>query len=59
MKLKSKDSIENGVQMQGGNYSLNQGPNYKTVETSRVKVKMATVIPKRRRFEDAVHLLLL
>ena len=45
MKLESKDYIKNGVQMQGGNYSLNQGLNYKIVETSRVKVKMATVIP--------------
>jgi hypothetical protein len=36
-KLKSKDYIENGAQMQGANYSLNQGLNYKTFETARVK----------------------
>ena len=57
--LKSKDYIEKGTQMQGANYSLNQGLNYKLFETSRVKVKIATVISKRRRFEGSVHLLLL
>jgi hypothetical protein len=36
-KLKSKDYIENGAQMQGANYSLNQGLNYKTFKTARVK----------------------
>jgi hypothetical protein len=36
-KLKSKDYIENDAQMQGANYSLNQGLNYKTFKTARVK----------------------
>jgi hypothetical protein len=39
-KLKSKDYIENGAQMQGGNYSLNEGFNYKTFKTSRAKMKI-------------------
>jgi hypothetical protein len=38
-KLKSKDYIENGAQMQGANYSLNEGLNYKTFKTSRAKMK--------------------
>ena len=31
-KLRSKDYIENGAQMQGANYSLNQGLNYKALK---------------------------
>jgi hypothetical protein len=38
-KLKLKDYIENGEQMQGANYSLNEGLNYKTFKTSRAKMK--------------------
>jgi hypothetical protein len=41
--------------MQGANYSLNQGFNYKTFKTAWIETKNA----KRCRFEDAVHLLLL
>jgi hypothetical protein len=37
IKLKSKDYIENGAQMHGANYSLNQRLNYKAFETARVK----------------------
>jgi hypothetical protein len=39
-KLKSKDDIENVAQMQGANYSLNEGLNYKTFKTSRAKMKI-------------------
>jgi hypothetical protein len=39
-KIKSKDYIENGAQIQGGIYSLNQGLNYKTFKTSRAKMKI-------------------
>jgi hypothetical protein len=38
-KFKSKDYVENGAQMQGANYSLNQGLNYKTFKTSRAKTQ--------------------
>jgi hypothetical protein len=39
-KLKSKDYIENSAQIQGANYSLNEGLNYKTFKTSRAKMKI-------------------
>jgi hypothetical protein len=38
-KLKSKVYIEKGAQMQGANYSLNQGFNYKTFKTAWIKTK--------------------
>jgi hypothetical protein len=38
-KLKSKDYIEKGTQMQGANYSLNQGFNYKNFKTAWIKKK--------------------
>ena len=38
-KLKSKDYIEKGAKMQGANYSLNQGFNYKTFKVAWIKTK--------------------
>jgi hypothetical protein len=42
--------------MQGGNYSLNQGLNYKSCKTSRVKTQMTISYPKRLYFEGTLFI---
>jgi hypothetical protein len=42
--------------MQGANYSLNQGLNYETFETSRVKTQVATSSPKTASFERTLFI---
>jgi hypothetical protein len=39
-KLKSKDYIENGAQIQGANYSLNEGLSCKRFKHLRAKMQM-------------------